>query len=173
MSVGKSSSGKNVSSEKKVFQQQLTILEQQQLVSEINDFTKRRKPRLIKYRLDQLVEAIRKNLNAFDKQNLALIKKYGDGHVIKSVVNGAVNPKYLEYRKEIEPLEQAKDEVIFDQFPLSHIINVDEEEDGNYPLLNKLFYVDDLAIKLMEKQMQVKGKDLEAHVQAKPEEELK
>lgn len=150
----------------KVFKKDLTVLEQYELSLQIQRFIQKRIPTLVKYKLSQLVDTLNKQVEPYTKLNGKLIDELGDNQRLSQYSkDGSVNPKFDEYRKQIEPVEKEKSTISFKQYPVSYIIRKDDGDDeGGYPMVYKLFYEDDLAIRLFEKWMEEKTKALEAEL---------
>jgi len=148
-----------------VYKKSLTLLEQIDLFMQINRFIEKRIPQLIKYKLSLLANQIKPRIDLYDELKKKLVKQYGDNDQLKNIVDGQVNPKYLSYLKEMRPVEEAKDEINFNQYALSMVLRKnDDEDEGGYPRVYELFYLDSLAERLFEKWMSEKHSDLEAEL---------
>ncbi len=147
-----SSKVKELKSEQRTFQKSLTIVEQNELSMQIQHFIQKRIPTFVKYRLTQLVNEIKTRVDIYIDVRKSLIERLGVDGRIQPTIDGAVNPKHTEYVKEISPVEEQKTEITFAQLPLSNILRKnDNEDEGGYPMVYDLFFMDDLSQKLFDK----------------------
>lgn len=149
-----------------VFERDMTVLEQHELVLQIQHFMQKRIPTFIKFKLTQLMNELMKRVKPYTELNNELIEKYADKNGrLQQYEDGLPNAKYKTYRKEIEPVEKEKTKVVFKMFSLSYIMRKDDSDDlGGYPLVYELFYADDLSIRLFDKWQAEKTEGLEAEL---------
>lgn len=151
----------------KFFKKHLTVLEQHELLLQIQKFMQKRIPTLIKYKMSLLMDDLLKKVKPYTELNNQLVEEFADETgQLQQFLEGKPNPKFKLYRNKIEPVEKEKSEVVFKQYPLSYILRKDDAEDiGGFPMVYKLFYEDDLSIRLFEKWMKEKEDSIQAELE--------